>query len=121
MALIIVQAVTDTRNADVNGTGGIGVLISVTDANGVPYTSLQLKNFTLQLMRDWFQGEPTTTSANSFSEEQKAFFGGEHIKGIYGLVFHQENNVWSPNPYTLIIQVSEGQNHGQIMVQFQVK
>jgi hypothetical protein len=120
MALMILQAAVDTTLASVRGSNVVGVLVSVTDAGGVPYTSLQLQNFSVQVMWHWAQGLPTSTLAPDFVEDQKTSFTGEHIKGIYSFAIFLSNNVWTPGQYTLILQVHEDQNHGQILVPFVV-
>lgn len=118
MSRMIIKAVVDVGYASIGGNEGIGLLISVTDADGRPYTGLQQQNFQVQLMFDWFEGMPTNVFI--FDEENKQAFMQEHVPGIYGIVFNNANNVWSPTLYSVIIKVKEDQNHGQTIVQFRV-
>lgn len=118
MARMILDAAITTDYAQVANSAGIGVLISVTDADGYQYTSLQSGNFEIQLMWDWFEAEGGA-SEGLFLELAKQSFTGEHIPGIYGLVVWPPG-VWSPHKYNLIIRVHEDQNHGQIIRQFTI-
>lgn len=133
MARMILEAVADASLVHpaqtIGGTGGVGLLISVTDADGKPFTGLLQRNFKVQLMFNWFEGEATSTG--SFLEEATQSFTGEHIPGIYSFVIFLANNgLWSARTFSVIIQATDGQtrgiqardgqNHGQTIIQFRI-
>jgi hypothetical protein len=123
MARIIIEGNIDTGFARVGTNSGIGLMLSVTDANGNPYTGLQLPNFQIQLMFDVF--DAIDAQVFQFFEENKIPAFREHIPGIYLLSINNVANLWSPTAYTLIVKVQERpvdapRNHGQTLFQFRV-
>jgi hypothetical protein len=123
MARMIIEGIVDTGFARLGTNSGIGLLLSITDADGSPYTGLQLQNFQTQLMFDVF--DAMDAQVFQFFEENKNAFFREHIPGIYLLSINNVANVWSPTTYTLILKVQEQpvgapRNHGQTLFQFRV-
>lgn len=118
MARMILNLAVDPGFAQAGNEVGVGLLVSVTDADGRPYTGLWEKNFTIQLMWDWFKGE--SVREGLFMEEAKKNFTGEHVEGVYGLVIWPDHNVWSGHRYHIIVQVREDQNRGQMVSSFTI-
>jgi hypothetical protein len=123
MSRMILECVVDLGLTRVDTNSGIGLLISVTDADGNPYTGLQAQNFQIQLMFDSF--DAIESQVFQFFEENKLPEFREHVPGIYLLSVNNVANVWSVTTYTAIVKVQERplgapRNHGQTMVQFRV-
>jgi hypothetical protein len=123
MARMIIEGIVDTDSAAFGNNSGIILLLSVTHADGRPYTGLQSQNFDVQVMWNWLSG--VDTKVFMFFEEDKNSFMKEHIPGIYALVLNNVQSTWGAIVYTAIVKVTEPiagrqRNYGQTLLRFKV-
>jgi hypothetical protein len=122
---MIVEAVVGVGSVRAGNSSPVPFLLSVTDADGKPYTGLQVQNFQVQLMADFtFAFTASGTQVVDFDEENKNPVRFEHVPGIYQMAV-SNLDIWSPITYTAIIKVQEQpvgapRNHGQTMIQFRI-
>jgi hypothetical protein len=120
MARIIVSAVADRwyANAQSGHQAGVGITVSVTDENGVPYTSLEQRNFHVQLNFD-----PASVMEPKVWDfvEYKKTFPQHSLGGVYMFALAGVNHWWSAfATYTCVIAVKEDKNHGHTILTFRV-
>lgn len=94
-----------------SGVAGIALMVSVTDADGKPYTSLQKPNFEVR----WIDNVKIDESIVSMTlTEYRSTNAFPDLPGVYCVELISENASWSQIT-TFYIAVHEDQNHGQIL------
>ena len=120
MPRIIVCAVANSwyANAQSGHQAGVGIIVSVTDENGVPYTSLEQRNFHVQLNFD--PAGPLEAKVWDFLEYKKTF--PQHsLSGVYMFAVAGVNSWWSAfATYTCVIAVEKDHNQGQTILTFRI-
>lgn len=108
----MILSITDLPYS-VNGVAGSMLTVSVTDANGAPYTSLQRPNFEVRWIVD--AGVEVETESIDVTEYRSA----QHLPnmpGVYAISVRAKTMHWarlSSNRFFFLIRVHEDQNHGQ--------
>jgi hypothetical protein len=95
-----------------NRIAGVLLMVSVTDANGGPYTGLQKPNFHVK----WIFDGITDVSVQWTVKDYRAVNNLPEMPGVYALELMSENDSWSSsNVQTIYIALEEDSNHGQIL------
>ena len=97
----------------VDGVASVVLLVSVTDANGRPYTGLQAQNFEIRWM-DFVNADKPINSIALYEFAQD--FGG--FRGLYRIEVRSHDSMWR-DLQTFFISVeesaAEGRNRGQVL------
>lgn len=94
-----------------NGVAGIDLMVSVTDADGAPYTSLQKQNFIVHWIDNVQVDEPLKSMT---VVEYKAGNRLPDLPGVYNIELTSKGASWLQIA-TFYIAVHEDQNHGQVL------
>jgi hypothetical protein len=97
----------------VNGIAGCVLTVSITNENGVAYTSLQGQNFEVRMFID--AGTEVELASVELLEFGKAP-NLPNVRGLYAIDARARNISWSrSNPIFFFLRVHEDANHGQII------
>ncbi|HEX3474139.1 MAG TPA: exotoxin A binding domain-containing protein [Kofleriaceae bacterium] len=99
----------------IDGTAGIDLIVSVTDAEGAPYTGLQKGNFHVHWILD---GGQDRAFASMTVEEFKAVHKLPELPGVYDIEIRSKDMTWTPTSSNIsffCIAVKEDKNHGQTL------
>ena len=120
MARLILSAVANSwyANAQSGHQAGVGIIVSVTDENGVPCTSLEQQDFHVQLNFD--PAGPLESKVWDFLECKKVF-PQNSLGGVYMFALRGVNHWWSAfTTYTCVIGLKKDKNRGQTILTFRV-
>jgi hypothetical protein len=110
----MILSVTDLPYSE-NGVAGCVLTVSVTDADGAPYTSLQRQNFEVRLFVDAnLEAELARVDVAEYSRAHNL----PSVRGLYAIDVLSSSTTWSrpsSNRFFFFIAVHEDTNHGQIV------